>query len=132
MDGIIKSDNVFFEASTAGADHHIDIEMFPQVLADLGCLECQFAGGHQDERLNLRCFGIDVLEDRNNVGCGLAGAVLRAGEDVSACQSNRNRFLLNRGGLLESSFEYAHEQFTLDVEFLEVEAFCFRDILDAG
>ena len=46
--------------------------------------------------------GIDVLEDRQAEGRGLARAGLRLADDVAALEHRRDRLLLDRAGLLVS------------------------------
>jgi hypothetical protein len=72
------------------------------------------------------------MQRGDNVGGCLARAILRAGEDIPACEGNGYGFLLNWGRLLESGLEDAAEQLTSDEEVLEVETLGCGDILPAS
>lgn len=69
--------------------------MFPQCLANLGCLKGKFSGRDDDDTLNLVFLGIDPLEARNNKSGGLARSILCTGQDVSPCKGDRDTLLLD-------------------------------------
>ena len=67
-------------------------------------LLCQFARRHQDQAartptLSARC-SLQAIDHRQPERGGFAGARLRAREQIDAAQDNRNRFGLDRRGLV--------------------------------
>ena len=79
--------------------------------------------------MNLAILGVHALEGGYNESSSLSCAVLCTRQDIAAGQSNWYGLFLDRGGLLETSLEYAHHEFALDEEFLEVESLGGGDIL---
>ncbi len=63
-------------------------------------LDAQLARRRQDERLHLRLGRIDVLDDRQAEGRGLAGARLGLADDVATLEHRGDRLFLNRARLL--------------------------------
>ena len=70
--------------------------MFPENLADLGCLQGELAGGHEEQGLDLWLIDVDLLERGDHKGCGFAGTVFRACKDVALCESDGDGFFLDR------------------------------------
>ena len=66
----------------------------------LGDLDAELAGRRQDERLDLVAPRVDVLDQRQAEGGGLAGAGLGLADHVAALEQRRDRLLLDRAGLL--------------------------------
>jgi hypothetical protein len=83
--------------------------------------------------LDLRLGGVYLLQHRDAEGCGLAGAVLGARQDVAAGQGNGYALLLNGRWLFEALLVDAHEQLPLEEVVLKVVALGGRHILwEAG
>jgi hypothetical protein len=67
-------------------------------------LRRQLTRGHQDQAARAARLGVlrgarsQVMQDRQNKAGGLAGAGLCAGEQIAACQHQRNGLRLDRGG----------------------------------
>lgn len=97
--------------------------MFSESLADLRSLECQFARGDQEQRLDLGFVNVDLLKRRDNESSSFAGAVFGTGEDVALGKSDGDGFFLDGGGFFEPCFEYPHEKLAAKVDVLELEAF---------
>ncbi len=79
-------------------------------LEALGDLQRQLAGGGEDERARAALLGgalgaRQTIEDRQRERGGLAGAGLRAAEDVAAGQQVRDRLRLDGGGRLVAGAE---------------------------
>jgi hypothetical protein len=66
----------------------------------LGHLDAQLTRRGEDQRLHLADRRIDVLEDGQAEGRGLAGAGLRLADHVPPLEHRRDRLLLDRAGLL--------------------------------
>ena len=66
----------------------------------LGHLDAELAGRGQDDRLDLVVGGVEVLQQRQAEGGGLAGAGLRLADHVVAGEQLRDRLLLDRGRLV--------------------------------
>lgn len=70
--------------------------------------------------LNLIDAAIDLFQARDDECGGLAGAVLRSCQHISAGKDNRNSFLLDRRRSLKALFENAHEKLALQVIVFEL------------
>ncbi len=70
--------------------------MFGVRVKGFGNLNGQFARRRQHERLNLRTFHIDILQNGQSKSRRFAGSGLRLPDHVFAFQKQRNCFLLNR------------------------------------
>src|SRR6201999_4144747 len=62
-------------------------------------LDAELPRRGQDDRLDLVVVGVEVLQQRQAEGGGLAGAGLRLADHVVAGQQLRDRLLLDRRGL---------------------------------
>lgn len=122
VDRLAQTDNVVLEARASSGDHDIDAQVLAKGLADLRGLESQFSRRHQDQGLGLGALGVNALKSGNYERSGLAGAILGAGQNITAGQSDRNRLLLDGRRLFEASLEDAHHQLSLNVEILELQA----------
>jgi hypothetical protein len=127
-----ETEDVVFEGGATGGDHDLYTEMFAQYLAHLSRLESEFAGGDEEEGLDLWLVDVDLLERGDDERSRLAGAVLGSGEDVTFGEGDGDGFFLDRRRLLESGFEDAHEQLPAEEHVFEFEAlrrrhiFCLR------
>lgn len=130
MDGVLQTDDVVAEASATSGNHDVDAKVLAKGLANLRGLHGKLSRRDENEALNLGNFRVDALECRDNEGSSLSGSVLGSGEDIATSQSNRDRFLLNRRGLLEASLEDTHKQVALERKVFEFEALGFRNILN--
>ncbi len=89
-------------AVDAGAGNAQVLAVAAQAVMHLGS---QFAGRGQHQRTRLARavhglrVGAQVLQQRQAERGGLAGAGLRAGQQVAAFQGQRDRLLLDRGGV---------------------------------
>ena len=86
--------------------------MFSKDLAHLGGLQRKLSSRNEEECLNLEFGDIDLLEGRDDECCSFARSILRAGENVTLGESNRDSFFLDRRRLFEAGFKYAHQEFT--------------------
>ena len=66
----------------------------------LGHLDAQLARRREHQRLDRGSDGIEVVEQRQAEGGGLAGAGLRLADHVPSLQQQRDRLLLDRGRVL--------------------------------
>ena len=82
-------------------------------------LDAQLARRRQDERLDLRVARVDVLEQRQPEGGGLARAGLRLADHVAALEQRGDRLLLDRGRLLVAEVRKCLEQRLREPEFAE-------------
>lgn len=73
--------------------------------------------------------GVCLFEARNDVGGRLSGSILGSGEHIAILKDDRNRFFLNRAGLLESFLKDSHEQLSLKEKVLELATLGIGDIL---
>ena len=76
-----------------------------------------------------REFGVTSLHHGNDVGAGFARAVLGAGQNVAAAQSDGDGRLLNRRRLLPTFLENTHQNVAFQAVVLELVAFRVRNIL---
>lgn len=109
MDGVLETDNVIAEACATSGNHDVDAEVLSKRLANLGCLHGEFSGRDQDKTLDLVDFGVDLLESGDDEGSCFAGSVLGARKNITPGERNWNAFFLDGRGLLETSFENAHQ-----------------------
>jgi len=128
---VLETDNVVPKTCSTCSNHYVNAEMFSEGFADLGCLHSEFSSGDEDEALDLRYFGVDTLEGGNDECGGLARAILCAGKNISASESDGDALFLDRGGLFVTGFEYTHQQITVKLEVFEFQSFRIRDILCA-
>jgi hypothetical protein len=82
--------------------------------------------------LNLGDLGVDLFEGGDYESGCLSGAVLGSSKDISTGEGDGDGFFLDRGWLLESGFEDAHQQISLKTEVFELEAFGIRNVLQRG
>ena len=129
VDRLTQPDDVVLQPCSTGGHHDINTEVLSQGLANLGSLKCQFSSGDQDECLCLWVLRVDALKGRDDEGCSLSSAVLRARKYVSSCQSDGNGLLLDWRRLLETCLEDSHHELTLDKEILKLKSFRRSDIL---
>lgn len=71
--GLLETEDVVFERGAAGGDHDLDPGVLAEGLADLRGLEGQFAGGDENEGLNLGQLDVGLFEGRDHEGSGLEG-----------------------------------------------------------
>lgn len=129
MHGLAQAQNVVLETSAARGDHYLDVHVLAQGLAHLGRLQRELSSGHQDECLDVRFLTIDLLEGGDHKSRCFAGAVLCARQDVAACQSNGDGFLLDGTGSLKAGFKDAHEQVSLEKVVFKLVSFGSGDVL---
>ena len=65
-------------------------------------LDAELAGRGEDDRLHFRVRGVEVLQQRQSEGGGLAGPGLGLADHVVAAEQLRDRLLLDRRRLDES------------------------------
>ena len=80
----------------------LDVEVLGVGAQRLRHLDAELAGRRQDDRLHLVVVGVEVLQQRQAEGGGLAGAGLRLADHVVAAEQLRDRLLLDRRRLLEA------------------------------
>ena len=99
--------------------HDLDAEM-PAVLEDrLADLHRQLAGGDQHERAGRGAatgMGVEVLQQWQREGCGLAGARGRLAEQIVTGDHRRDRLALDRRGLLVAEVVERGQQLGTEVE----------------
>lgn len=93
--------------------------MLAKGFADLRGLHSKLSGRDEDEALNFRYLRVDLFECGDDKCSGFASAVLCAGEDISTSECDRDAFFLNRRRLFVASFEYTHQQITVEFEVLK-------------
>ena len=89
-----------FDRRAAEDGDDLDVEVLGVGAQRLGHLDAELAGRREDDRLHLVVGGVDVLEQGQAEGGGLAGPGLRLADHVVAAEQLRDRFLLDRAGLL--------------------------------
>lgn len=82
---ILKSLHVITNTGTTNAGVALDVHEVTDGNNDLLDLLSQLTGGGQDKGLALLQLGIDLLQDRDREGGGLAGTRLGLGDDIVAC-----------------------------------------------
>jgi len=112
---LAETEDVILQHSSSSGDHHLKVKMLAQLLTNLRSLECKLTSGDKDHswrkgwgetKTNLkRGLGqltldhilalVDLFEERDEEGGGLAGPVLCPGQDIAACQCHGNALLLN-------------------------------------
>ena len=89
-----------FDRRAAEDGDDLDVEVLGVGAQRLGHLDAELAGRREDDRLHLVDGRVDVLEQGQAEGGGLAGPGLRLADHVVAGEQLRDRFLLDRAGLL--------------------------------
>lgn len=120
MHVVVDAHNVILQIGATSGNHDADAHVLAQLHANARGLQRQLAGGHHHQSLNRVVVDIDLLQQRNSVGAGLAGAVLGSGQDVAAKQSDRYSSLLDGRGLLPALLKDAHQQFAFQAKLLEI------------
>ncbi|RUP43116.1 hypothetical protein BC936DRAFT_137585 [Jimgerdemannia flammicorona] len=87
--------NVLTDVSAADASVAVHVHEIAEGDDDLLDLLRQFAGGSEDEGLALVDVHIELLEDGNGEGGGLAGTGLGLGNDIMTLHDRENGALLN-------------------------------------
>ena len=80
----------------------LDVEVLGVGAQRLGHLDAELAGRGEDDRLHLVVAGIEVLEQGQAEGGGLAGPGLGLADHVVAAEQLRDRLLLDRRRLVEA------------------------------
>ena len=80
----------------------LDVEVLGVGAQRLGHLDAELAGRGEDDRLHLVVVRVEVLQQRQAEGGGLAGPGLRLADHVVAAEQLRDRLLLDRRRLLEA------------------------------
>jgi hypothetical protein len=81
---ILKGLHVLADAGTANASMALNVHEVADGNHDLLNLLGQLTGGGENESLALLQVGVDLLQDRNREGGGLAGTGLSLGNDIMA------------------------------------------------
>lgn len=81
---ILKGLHVLADAGTANASMALNVHEVADGNHDLLNLLGQLTGGGENESLALLQVGVDLLQDRNREGGGLAGTGLSLGNDIVA------------------------------------------------
>ena len=106
VDAALEAVDLRAHADAAEHHHARELEMLAVVAHALLDLGGEFAGGGEDQRAD-RPAALAVLDrmargqavqQRQREACRLAGAGLRAGEQIAAGENRGNRLLLDRGG----------------------------------
>ena len=90
----------------------------------------EFAGGAEDQRLRQPLLEIELREQRQREGGGLAGAGVGEAEDVLAGQGDRNRHRLDGRGTFEAKGLDGGEKLGGQAEFGERR--CFHNEISGG
>mmetsp|Transcript_59395 Transcript_59395/g.173770 ORF Transcript_59395/g.173770 Transcript_59395/m.173770 type:complete len:237 (-) Transcript_59395:304-1014(-) len=126
---VVEPHDVLPEARAPGGDHALHVHVLPQLLHHGGRLQRELARGHEYQALDDVLGGRALLEQRDDEGAGLAGAVLGARQHGLPRQGDRDAILLDRRGLLVALLEDPHEELALEVVVLEVVALRRRHVL---
>lgn len=88
---ILQGLHVVTDAGAANAGVALDVHEVANGDHDLLDLLGQLTGGREDKGLALLQVGVDLLQDRDGEGSGLAGTRLGLGNDIVACIAMINR-----------------------------------------
>lgn len=88
---ILQGLHVVTDAGAANAGVALDVHEVANGDHDLLNLLGQLTGGREDKGLALLQVGVDLLQDRDGEGSGLAGTRLGLGNDIVACIAMINR-----------------------------------------
>ena len=91
-----------FDRGAAEDGDDLDVEVLGVGAQRLGHLDAELAGRRQHDRLHLVVVGIEVLQQRQAEGRGLAGAGLRLADHVVAAEQLGDRLVLDRRRLVEA------------------------------
>ena len=91
-----------FDRGAAEDGDDLDVEVLGVGAQRLGHLDAELAGRRQHDRLHLVVVGVEVLEQRQAEGGGLAGPGLRLADHVVAAEQLRDRLFLDRRRLVEA------------------------------
>ncbi len=104
---------------TADGEDNLDIHVLAEG-PDNGCnLVCELVGVGHDERLRLLESGVDVAEEGDSEGTGLAGPGLGLTEDIPALDKGHNRNRLDGGGLLKAVAVDSAEEIFIQTHFIK-------------
>lgn len=99
---LVETVEIIADLSAACADHTLNFLVLAEVLNHKGSLHGKLTGRHQHECLNLGNAGVDLLDERDRVGCSFTGSILGFGNDVLTAKDGGDGFLLNGGGCFEA------------------------------
>ncbi|MNZ66900.1 hypothetical protein D3C78_851330 [compost metagenome] len=88
-----------------------------------GYLQRQLTGWRQDQGLRFALAHIDLVEDRQGEGSGLAGASLRLADHVVTGEDDRDRLLLNGGRLFVAGRQNGSNNIRIEIESGEAAGF---------
>ncbi|MNS42693.1 hypothetical protein D3C72_750770 [compost metagenome] len=86
-------------------------------------LQRQLTGWRQDQGLRFALAHIDLVEDRQGEGSGLAGASLRLADHVVTGEDDRDRLLLNGGRLFVAGRQNGSNNIRIEIESGEAAGF---------
>ena len=88
-----------------------------------GYLQRQLTGWRQDQGLRFALAHVDLVEDRQGEGSGLAGASLRLADHVVTGEDDRDRLLLNGGRLFVAGSQNGSNNVRIKIESGEAAGF---------
>jgi hypothetical protein len=94
------------DRGTAEDGDDLDVEVLGVGAQRLRHLDAELPGRGEDDRLHLVVLGIQVLQQRQPKGGGLAGPGLRLADHVVAAEQLGDRLFLDRRRLVEAELVY--------------------------
>ena len=129
---LVQAVDVLLDLCASRRDHALDFEVLREVLHHARDLQRELSRRHEDQRLDLLLLRVDALQDRNDVGGRLSGAVLRPRNNRLASDRERNRLLLDRRRSVEALVDDAEKQVVLQPVALEGVTLNLGDVLDSA
>lgn len=98
MRGALQLAQLVFNGASADDVHRVQSKRFRKGAEHVEDLAGELAGGRHDEGLHAVVIGPDAVDERQQVGEGLARAGLRAADHVRTLERGGNGFQLDPGG----------------------------------
>ncbi len=96
MNVLAHSNDILVDSSTACGHHALHLLMLADLFDDERGLHGKLTDWDENQCLDLVQFNVDLLDQRDGVGCRFTSTVLGLGNDVLSCKNLRNSLLLDR------------------------------------
>jgi len=126
---LVESVDVLLDRVASSRNHALDLLMLAQLLYHEAGLHGQLSRRQKHQALDVVLGGIDLLNEGNGVGSGLARAVLGPRDQVFTLKGDGDGLLLNGGGVLVAHFINAQLNLLRKAKVLPGEALGRRHIL---
>merc|ERR1719261_1113637 len=129
---VVQPHDVLAQARAASRDHALHVHVSAELLDDRRRLQRQLTRRDNDEALNMRLLGLQLLQQRNAEGSSLARPILGAREDVLAREGDGNALFLDGRRHFVPLLEDTHQQLPLEEVVLELVALRRGHVLSLG